>query len=297
MHRLSDNMKGAVLMSAAMAGFVLNDVTVKFSASHLGVFQVIFIRGLFATVLIGALAWHRKAFYNVPTGRDRLIIGARSLLELCATILFLLALFRMQIANITAILQSLPLAITLAAALFSNESIGLRRGIAILAGFMGVLIIVRPGVAGFDLYSLLPLAVVVLITIREMITRQLTPQASSLFASFITAAVITTGGGIGVVVSQVWNPVSVSTIAMLALAAVFLFMGYYGSIATMRIGEIAVIAPFRYTMMLWAIVLGYFVFGDVPDGWTLFGMAIVVGMGVFTFYRERKVASGIYGNS
>ena len=117
--------------------------------------------------------------------------------------------------------------------------------------------------------------------------RRFSANVSSLFVSFVTAVVISIAGGIATIVMGEWTPVSNTELALLALAALFLFGGYYASVAAMRVGDIASVAPFRYTIMVWAILLGWLIWGDIPDGWTLLGMAIVIGMGAYTLWRER----------
>jgi drug/metabolite transporter (DMT)-like permease len=153
MPRLSDNMRAAVFMMLSMAGFAFNDAMIKLSSSDLALFQAIFLRGLFATALITLLALRMGAFRHRPGRRDRRIVALRSVAEVGSTFFFLGALFNMPIADATAILQSLPLAVTLAAAFVFGERVGWRRYAAILVGFGGVLIIVRPGGAAFTPYA------------------------------------------------------------------------------------------------------------------------------------------------
>lgn len=285
---LSENMQGAALMSASMAGFALNDAALKFVGSDLGLFQSIFLRGIFAALFIGVFAWARGAFKELPGPSDIRRICVRSIAEIVATISFLTALFHMPLANITAILQVLPLSIALAAAVFLGEPIGRKRVLAIVFGFIGVLIIIRPGSSDFNVYALLGLVAVAAVTLRDLSVRRFSPRVSSLFVAFVAAVVILLTGGVGVIVSQNWVPPTFQDLSTLALAAAFLLVGYYCSIATMRVGEVAVVTPFRYSIMIWAIGLGWFVFGDIPDTWTLVGMGVILGTGLFTMWRERQ---------
>ncbi|WP_069301236.1 DMT family transporter [Neptunicoccus sediminis] len=287
--KLSENMQGAALMTASMAGFALNDAALKFGGSEIGLFQAIFLRGIFAILLIGSFAYMRGALAALPARRDLRWITIRSLAEIGATLSFLTALFHMPLANVTAILQILPLTITLAAAVFLKEPIGGKRVLAILAGFLGVLIIIRPGTSDFNAYALLGLLAVGFVTLRDLSARQLGIGVSSLFVAFVAACVITVTGAVGVLVTQSWTPTEPAELGVLALAACFLFVGYYCSVATMRVGEVAVVTPFRYSILLWAIALGWLLFGDIPDGWSILGMAIIFGSGVFAMWRERKV--------
>lgn len=283
---LSDNVKGAVLMSVSMAAFVSNDALVKLASADVTLFQTLFLRGLVATSLILAIAIWRKELMVSVAREDRSVLALRLVGEVGATVCFLTALFNMPIANVTAILQALPLAVTLGAAVFLREPVGWRRWMAIGVGFIGVLIIVRPGSDGFNVFALLALAAVCFVVLRDLTTRRLTKGVPSIQVALLTAIAITVVGGVMAPFTQ-WNPVTPDAMIYLAAAAGFLVFGYLFSVMVMRVGEIAVVAPFRYSVLLWAIILGIFVFDEYPDGWTLVGSAVLVAMGLYTFHRER----------
>ena len=267
---------------------MLNDVIVILVSGSLSIFQVMFLRGLFATALLGLIAWRRKAIFPALMKADWRLMVLRLVGEVGATMCFLTALFHMPLANATAILQALPLAVTLAAAMFLREAVGWRRYLAIMVGFAGVMIIVRPGSEGFNAYSLSALAAVVFIALRDLATRRLSVHVPSIFVAFL-ASVVITGTGAALSPIMAWKPVGVGELQLLGGAALFLVFAYLFGIMTMRVGDISFVSPFRYTNLIWAIILGYVVFGDIPDTWTLLGSAIVVLMGIYTFYRERKM--------
>jgi drug/metabolite transporter (DMT)-like permease len=289
MPSLSDNMRAALFMMLSMAGFAFNDAMIKLSSADLALFQAIFLRGLFATALITALALRMGAFRHRPAARDRRIVALRSLAEVGSTFFFLGALFNMPIADATAILQSLPLAVTLAAAVVFGEQVGWRRYVAILVGFGGVLIIVRPGGEAFTPYAFLALGAVAWIVVRDLSTRRLSPEVPSLQVSVYAAAAITVSAGAMALVTE-WRPVTTSSLGILALAGCSLLVGHIFGIMTMRIGEIAFVQPFRYTLLPWSMLFGIVFFAEFPDLWMLVGSALVVATGLFTFYRERQVA-------
>jgi len=284
------NMQGALYMMASMAGFVLNDTMIKMVGGEMELFQAVFLRGVIATVLLGLLAWSKGVHNYRPARRDVVIIGWRTFAEIGATFCFLTALFNMPLANATAIMQSLPLAITLAASLFLGHKVGWRRYLAISLGFAGVLIVVRPGTEGFSAYSLWALAAVGFVTLRDLLAHRLSPATPSTFVALYTSAAVMILAG-AIAATQEWRAVSLDTILYLGGAAVFILIGYIAGVTSMRHGEIAFVSPFRYSAMVWALLLGAFVFKEIPDGWTMLGTAIVVGMGIFTFYRERNAAS------
>lgn len=291
MRNLSDNVRGALFMSVSMAGFALNDALIKLISAELDLFQIIFLRGVFASALMGLLVLQRGGLFYLPSRRDAGIMAVRASAEVGGTLCFLTALFNMPIANATAILQALPLAVTLAAALFLGEKVGWRRYTAISFGFTGVLIIVRPGGEGFNAYALWAVAAVGFIVLRDLTTRRLSPGVPSAYVALSSSVAITAVGGL-LSLTVPWPPVSGSALALLAGAAGFLFFGYLFAVMTMRVGEVSFVSPFRYSVLIWAIILGLLLFGEVPDGWTLFGSLVVVGMGIYTFYRERRLSRG-----
>ncbi len=286
---VSENARGALWMMLSMAGFVVNDTFMKSLAGEVPLFQAIFLRGLIATTLIGALAWHRGALAHLPRGPDRRLILFRLAGEIGGTSLFLTALFNMPLANATAIIQAAPLTVTLAAALFLRHPVGWRRYTAIGVGFIGVLLVVRPGSEGFNAYSLAALASVLFITLREVSTRGLSVMVPGLLVTVLTSVAITSFAG-AVTLFEDWAPVRWDILGRLACASVLLLLGYYAGIAAMRVGEIGFVSPFRYSNLLWALVLGFAVFGDVPSWVTVAGAAIVMGTGLYTLHRERVTA-------
>ncbi len=277
-------------MSGSMAGFVFNDALMKVVFAEVSLFPSLFIRGVVASLLLGILAWRMNAFDLTISRNDKKVIGYRAVGEIGSTVCFLTALFHMPLANATAILQSMPLAVTLAAAVFFKEPVGWRRYLAIAIGFIGVLLIVQPGAEGFNSYSILSVIAVLFLVIRDLSTRQLSSAVPSAFVAFTAAVLIMFVGLVGSTIFG-WQAISLTNILMLCIAACFIVLGYICAVMAMRVGDIAFVSPFRYTILLWAIGLGYFVFGDVPDMLTIIGTVIVAGMGVFTFYRERKKKS------
>ena len=285
---LSDNATGALWMCASTIGFVCNDALMKSLAGEVPLFQAILIRGLLASALITLLAWRAGALRARPDARNRRVIGWRMAGEIGATTLFLTALFNMPLANVTAIIQAAPLTITLAAALFLAEPVGWRRYLAAIVGFAGVLLIVRPGTEGFNIYALVALAAVIFITLRDLSTRALSREVPSLLVTMATAISITLVAAV-VTAIRGWEPVETSAALRLFGAAGFLLLGYHAGVLCMRIGEVGVVSPFRYTNLIWALILGWAFFGDLPSWLTLLGAAIVVSMGLYTLHREARI--------
>ncbi len=285
---ISDNLRGILLMCASMAAFTINDTFMKSVTLTLPLYQTIGMRGLIAVLGLGLLVVLTRAWRVQLNRRDGWLILIRSLADVAATILFLEALLRMPLANLSAILQALPLLITLAAALVYGDKIGWRRMTAILVGLIGVLLIIRPGTEGFDRWSLLGLASVACVVVRDLSVRPLQGQVPSALVALGAAVSVTAMGWIGAGVQGVQPLTGIEATKVLG-AGLFLIVGYLTSVMAMRSGDIGLVAPFRYTSLLWAIVLGLLVFGDLPDVWTLIGAVIVIGAGLFTLLRERAL--------
>ena len=288
MKNLSDNMRGAVYMMFAMAGYVLNDAMMKLATQELNLYQAIFIRGIVVTLLLGIFVWHKGYFSSFKENFSWPLL-LRIIGEMGGAIFFLNALINMPIANITAILQVLPLAVTLAAAVFLGEPVGWRRYIAIGIGFIGVLIIVRPGSEGFDIYAIFAIIAVAWVVLRDLSTRKLPLRTPSVLVGFYTSLAVTLLA-MFILPFQPWKPVSLEGFSLLAIAGMFVLFGSIFSVMTMRVGEVGFVSPFRYTILIWAIILGIVVFGDYPDFYTMIGSFIVVATGTYTFYRERSLA-------
>lgn len=286
---LSDNLRGVLLMCGAMLAFVVNDTFVKAVTQTMPLFQAILLRGALASLALVAISVATTGGLQVwPRGQDRKFLFLRTLGELGATLFFLLALVHMPLANLSAIMQSLPLAVTMTAALIFGDKIGWRRMLAILAGFVGVMIIIRPGAMAFDRWSILGLVSVAFVVLRDLATRKFSRSISSVAVSIWASLAVMLMGLIGVGV-QGWQPVSLEQGGLIVGSAVFLIVGYICAVKTMRVGDIGIVAPFRYTSLLWAILLGWLLFGSLPDQWTLVGSAVVVASGVYMLLRERKL--------
>ena len=286
---MTGNQLGALLMMGSMAGFTINDTLVKTVGDTMPLSQILTLRGVVATLLIFVLARRLGALRWQFPRRDWGLVVARSLAELVSTYLFLTALMVTPIANLTAILQGLPLTITLGAAVFFGEPIGWRRMSAILVGFCGILLIVRPGVDGFGEGTLYALGAVIGITARDLLTRRMSSEVPSMVVTLLASLTVLVFGAVAST-QVIWQPVTLNSLTILTGAAAFIFVGYLCSVMTMRVGDVAFISPFRYTGLLWALLLGWLVFGDWPDGLTLLGACIVVATGLFTLYRERRLS-------
>ena len=273
-------------MSASMLAFVFNDGLMKILFIDWSIYQAIFLRGILTIPIMLFFAWKAGHLFINLSSSDWKLILVRSLAEVGAAVFFLSALAHMPLANVTAILQVLPLAVTLGAAMFLNENVTWRRWSAIFIGFVGVIIIVRPGLEGFSIYSISALGAVVCVTIRDLTTSRLSPKSPSIFVALISGIAMTLLGAFMLPTVQ-WATVNRSHCSILIITAIAIIFGLLFSVMAMRYGDASFVAPFRYPAIVWAIFIGVLLFDDWPDQLTLLGTIIIVASGIYSFHRER----------
>jgi drug/metabolite transporter (DMT)-like permease len=288
------NLRGTLAMIAGMAGFVTNDMFIKLASETLPTGQIIFLRGLLTTTIIIAIA-HASGALARWTEALRPAVGWRTVGEVCATVLYLTALFHIPIANATAILQAMPIIITLAAALFLDETVGWRRWLAVGTGFVGMLMIVQPGGAGFNAYALFAVAALAFLALRDISTRAIPLVVPAILVTLAASLAVTVAGAV-LGLTEDWVMPQRAEFGLLLGAAATLTAGYFFVVEAMRYGEMSAVAPFRYTILVWAIVYGILIWGEVPDLLAIGGIVLIAGSGLFVFYREnrrrREIAAG-----
>jgi drug/metabolite transporter (DMT)-like permease len=284
----SNYLNAALAMVLAMAAFVTNDTLVKHFATALPVGELVAIRGAFATLLIYAICRWQGALLHAPAILSPTVF-TRAGLDLLGTLAFIAALKHMPIANLTAVLQAVPLAVTALGVFVLGERVGWRRSVSIALGFIGVMLIVRPQPATFTIYEGFALGIVLLLAVRDIITRRIPAHVPSSIVALANAGFVTAGGlALGLV--EGFQAATAVQVLGLALAAVFLAAGYLFMVLTLRLADLSQTAPFRYSIVLFAIVSGVFVFGEMPDGWALAGIGLIVAAGLYTIRREAKLA-------
>lgn len=260
-------------------GYVVNDGLIRRATeAGLDVYQALCLRSMGLAVLFGAAGSVRGDPVRLTQLRGPLLwrVGA----EVIASALFFTAIVRIEFANAQAILQIVPFAITLAAAVFLSERVSGRQYVTILAGFVGVLIVVRPATDGFSAWSLLILLSTAFLVVREFATRNVdtaVPASSIAMATAAALAVVT--GGISAFTG--WQALTGESVAMVALAMAMLAAGYWFTIETVRIGDLSVSAPFRYSLLVGAVVVGYLFFDEVPDALTIIGIVVIMLSGLY----------------
>lgn len=283
-----DNLRGALLMTLAMLGFAFEDMLIKLMAGALPTWQIIASLGAGGALVFGILTRARgQRLFSAMVLHPAVLL--RNFGELVGTLGFVTAIVLIPLSTASTILQATPLAVTLGAALFLKEPVGWRRWSAILVGFAGVMLVLRPGGVDFEPASLFAVQGVIGLTIRDLATRRAPVVASSLQLTFLafltlipTALVLAAFVGTPAVMpgARDWG--------VLAGAIVLGSLAYYAIVAAMRVGEVSFVTPFRYSRILFALAIGVLVFGERPDRLTLIGATVIVGSGLYTLWRERK---------
>lgn len=282
---MTDNLKGILAMLASSAGFVANDATIKFVTAELPNGQIIFLRGLVATALMGLVTsilggWRSPLVLLRPAMAMRLLAAA------LATLFVVASLRHLPLSTTNAIIQVSPLMVTAGAAVLLGAEVGWRRWTASIVGFLGVLLIVKPGTAGFVPEAWLALACLAAAASRDLLTRFIDHSVPSILVTFATSAVITLVG-LALLPFETWVMPTPRALWLLLFSAACLFCAYHFGVVAMRIGEIPVVAPFRYASIVLALVLGFAIWGHVPDLVSLLGIALICLAGLYLLFRER----------
>ncbi|WP_151720616.1 DMT family transporter [Gemmobacter serpentinus] len=287
---MSDNLRGSLFMVLAMLGFAIEDMALKrVAGAGMPVGEILIFFGgggalLFAvlTRMQGQPIWHPAVI------SPRMLVKAA--FEVMGRLFYTLAIALTALSSASAILQATPLVVVAGAALIFGEKVGWRRWSAILLGLAGVLIILRPGLDGFTPASLLAVLGLLGFAGRDLATRA-APRVLSNFQLGIYGFLAMVPTGAGLLIWQggaVWPDAAMA--AQLTGAVVVGVMAYWALTVAMRSGEVSVVTPFRYTRLVFALILGVLVFGERPDAATLIGSAIVVAAGIYTLLRSRRAA-------
>ena len=279
------NRRGVLAISAGMASFVANDTLVKYVSESLPASQLILLRGIMASVLLLVIAHAMGVTRRLADLFDGRVM-ARAGLDALGTVAYLVSLFHIPLANATAINMATPLVVTVLAVLAFREQVGAARWLAIAAGCTGVLLVVQPRGAQFNAYALLCLLGTVFQASRDVATRLIDRTIPSVLITLSTAVAVTLLAGVWSLF-QGWERVQPVQLGLLAAASVFLSAAYFLVTVAMRAGEMSLIAPFRYSGLVFALLLGYAVWGHVPSAWAWAGIALLLGAGLWLVRTPR----------
>ncbi|WP_323037162.1 DMT family transporter [Pararhodobacter sp.] len=284
-----NTLHGPLFMVASMAAFAAEDALIKGLTDRVPIGQLGLFLGVGGILVFGIVAQIQgHSLFDRRALRGAVLV--RTLAEACAVVFMLLGLALVPLSVVTAVLQAMPLTVTLAAAVFLREPVGWRRWSAILVGFIGVLMILRPGASGFDPYVLLPVGSVLALTLRDLATRRVPANIASIqvsgwgFAAAIPGGVILLvmrGEGLIMPAAADWG--------LQALTLLTAILGYIALVLATRTGEIAVTTPFRYSRLVFGMMIGVIMFGERPAMLTLVGAALIVAAGLYTLMREMRI--------
>jgi drug/metabolite transporter (DMT)-like permease len=278
-------LKGIACVVTGGALLALNSAVVKFLVDDYTPGQIMALRALFVFVVVAVFVWRGG---GLRTLRIRSYKGqiVRALTLAFTGFLMILSVDYLPLGDVFAINHASPVIMTALAVVFLGERVGWRRWSAVFAGFIGVLIMMRPTAAAFQAAAVLPLLVAFGSAVRDIITRKLAATESSNATFFVTTVVIFLSG-LTLSLFSGWNPIKAADLWLFALAALFQGIAHFLMIEAFRFAEAKVIAPFKYATILWAMVMGFVFWGDVPDLWIIVGGSIVVASGLYILHRQR----------
>lgn len=279
-------LKAGLVMILAMASFTAGDTMTKLMAGEVPVGQIIFFRGIVATTLTAFIA--RKVLAQAIVALQKGVV-VRSLCDVAGTIFFITALMHIPIANLTSVMQAVPLLVIAFAAMFLGEKVGWRRVLAILLGLTGVLFIVKPSPASFTIYDGLSLGLIVAVALRDIFTRRLNFDVPTMIIVFANAVFVMLSG-LALYPFEDWVALAPRHMMLISGGGMFLSLGYVCMVSTIRMGDISATAIYRYSVVLFALLSGMLVFGEFPDQWAIIGIALIVASGIYALLREMRAS-------
>ena len=293
------NRRGILATLIAVVLWTCNDTCGKLASEVFPTGEMMAIRGVFAVsiaVSLVVVTGHGRMLWRGARLVLRPMVLLRALLDAAVVFSFLKALAHMQLANVTAISQATPIIMTLMAAAFGLERIGWRRFLAILVGFAGVMLVVKPSTEGLTAYATLAVVSAALVAVRDLLTRYIDPIIPSPVIALVTAiAGAFTGLMLGM--TEEWKPAFVAPTLYLMVAGVLVTLGNLSIVIAYRDAEVGVVAPFRYFSIVTALLLGYLVFADLPDIISIIGILLIIASGIYTMHRERLRRRQAAGNT
>ena len=279
------NRQGIAAMCLAMAFFLTNDALVKMASVQIGIFQSLFLRGALASLILSVAAWRMGAFRLGPGWRHPTVLW-RAGIDAVASMVYMAGLVELPLANATAINLAVPFFITLLAVWVLRERVDALRWSLIISGFIGVLLVVQPQIDGFNGHAWLCVLGTFLHAVRDLITRRIPAGIPSALITQTNAIAAMALGGV-LCLGQTWQPVDGMAAVSLGLAALCLCMAYSLMVRATRQSDLSVVAPFRYTGLLYALIAGYWVWGEIPNTWAWCGIILLVASGLVMLRRER----------
>ena len=278
--------RGIVAVCLAMALFAVNDATIKMLSGHIGIAQIMILRGLLGGALLVGVIVHTRTAFRVRAIFHPLVL-LRTLCDAGASVMFVMALAGLPVATVTALIQLVPIFTTIAGRLVFQDSVSLRQVTALMVGFVGVFAVIQPTSFQGGTYLLFGLGAVFMLAMRDVATRLADQQLSSLvLAAFATFAIPLVS--LPHLIQQGWQFLSVADAAFIAGTALLVATGNYLMVVAVRTASLSTLAPFRYSALVFAVVAGVVVLGEFPNMLALGGFGIIVAGGVLASSRSGK---------
>ena len=263
----------------------VSDAATKWLTASFPIGEILFVRAATVAVVILVIAWRSGTFDGLRIGRVR-NQATRALLAVCSTFLIVASLARLPLNEVIAILFVVPLFIAVMAAPLLGERVSVHRWLAVLIGFTGMLIMVRPGTDAFQFAALLPVAAALVAATRDIVTRRISAAETSTAILFYSTVALTL---VGLATAPFgWQPMEASDLAIAAFTGLMFGLGHYFIIEAFRYGEATVVSPYRYANLIWAVLLGFLLWGEIPSVWVFAGTPLVVGSGLYILLHERS---------
>ena len=287
---INNELLGILYMILCQFSFATNDAMVKFIyQSYNEIFvlnQLIFIRGIFALLFIGVFLYFKKQLnFKVIFSSRQLTV--RGLLEALAAVCFFIGVATLPFGMVYILLSLAPIILTMFGALFLNEKVRWRRWTAVILGFVGVVIVINPGELRFGYFFIFPLLSAILLSFRDMYTKKIKGNFHSLQIAFITCLVVTIFFGF-LSIYKTYS-FSLKEVAILFVSSFFLSLGYIFSIATIKVALVSVTSTFRYSVIIWGILYGYFYFNEIPNTNTYIGAIMIIISGIVIISRQKQL--------
>lgn len=280
----NNTLRAGLYMVITTACFVGGDTCIKLIGTTLPLGQVICLIGFVSTIFLLIVCAQQGILKSLPMIFTRLVLW-RSLFDMLGSFMFVSALMHMPLANLSSVMQSVPLVVVVVAVIFLGEKAGLARSAAVIAGFVGVLLIVKPSPQTITIYECLAVGAVIVVAFRDLVTKRIPAHVPLLVIALANAIFISLGGfGVGMV--QGFKDIEAWQWALLLGAGLFVTISYFFIVATVRLGELSATAPFRYSEVLFAIIAGILVFDEYPDAIAYLGMGLVIAAGLFAAHHE-----------
>ena len=290
----SSSVRGIGLMVLGCACLVASDAFSKWLSQSYPIGQIMSVRNVFVLIPILLVVWRTNSFDNLRVtrwGGQMLRAGFHVL----SSALFIASVSLLPLADVHAVAFAGPIFIAALAPLLLSEQVGWRRWTAIVVGFGGVLIMLRPTGAGFQLVGLIPVAATLSSALRDITTRHLSRTETSVSMLFVSSVAVIVAGFTTLPFG--WEPITLSALGLFVLNGLANGSAHFLIIEAYRHAEAPVVAPFRYSMLLWAALFGFVVWGHLPNIWVVVGAVPVVGSGLYILQREQRLARSVSGRS